>query len=102
MLGGIPHYAGLEWRLDAVAASRSLPTLEQSNISPIITMKLKLHFPPLSQVSDNHPSNDKMCTNVQELILQTDPVNLFHITDVLEKAMREGSSQQLRKLQRQL
>ena len=102
MLGGIPHYAGLEWRLDAVVASRGLPIIEESNVSPIITMKLKLLCPPVNPVSDNHPSNADMCTNLQELILQTDPVNLCHITEVLEKAVREASSQQLRKLQRQI
>ena len=98
----IPHYVGLEWRLDAIVGSRALPSLDEgSQVYPIITMKLKLHSPrqnnkPLSFVRDEERHQD------QVVLLQTDPVNLCHITDVLENALKEARSQQFRKLKRQV
>ena len=45
---------------------------------------------------------DSQCDNNRHLLLQTDPVNLCHMADVLESALKEARSQQFRKLQRQV
>ena len=98
----LPHYAGLEWRLDAIVSSRALPSNSIPQATPIISMKLKLR-----STSANHGSVDNMESEEEnsketQVLLQTDPVNLCHITDVLENALKEARSQQFRKLQRQL
>ena len=100
-VGHLPHYAGLEWRLDAIVGSRALPSYSQPQPSPIITMKLKLRQPfsnsSLKEDSESETKNKKE----HHVLLQTDPVNLCHMTDVLENALKEARSQQFRKLQRQ-
>ena len=97
----LPHYDGLEWRLDAIVGSRALPSYSQPQPSPIITMKLKLRQPfsnsSLKEDSESETKNKKE----HHVLLQTDPVNLCHMTDVLENALKEARSQQFRKLQRQ-
>lgn len=96
-----PHYAGLEWRLDAIVGSRALPSYSTPQASPVITMKLKLCLPfspsSLKEDSESETKNKKE----HHVLLQTDPVNLCHMTDVLENALKEARSQQFRKLQRQ-
>ena len=98
--GHIPHYAGLEWRLDAIVGSRALPSQSTPQASPIVTMKLKLRQPSSNymMVDSEIGENDN---RDQSILLQTDPVNLCHVTDVLENALKEPRSQQFRKLQRQ-
>ena len=98
----LPHYAGLEWRIDAIVGSRAIPLNEVPNVSPIITMKLKLQFPPRHNGTVKNNNEDVEDNREQNLILQTDPVNLCHMTDVLENALKEARSQQFRKLQRQI
>ena len=100
-VGHLPHYAGLEWRLDATVGSRALPSNKTSQAFPLITMNLKL------RQSSTKPSYSVNSESLQEherdhnILLQTDPVNLCHITDVLENALKEARSQKVRKLQRQ-
>lgn len=98
----LPHYAGLEWRIDAIVGSRAMPLNEVPNVSPIVTMKLKLRFPSINNVSDNNNDTDVEGEADHDVILQTDPANLCHITYVLENALKEARSQQLRKLQRRI
>ena len=100
-VGHLPHYAGLEWRLDAIVGSRALPNHSTPQASPVITMKLKLSqpFSPSSLKEDSE--SETINKNDHHVLLQTDPVNLCHMTDVLENALKEARSQQFRKLQRQ-
>ena len=98
-VGHLPHYSGLEWRLDAIVGSRALPSNNIPQAFPIITMKLKLRqssTKPSYNLDSEH--EDEKDHNV---LLQTDPVNLCHITEVLENALKESRSQKVRKLQRQ-
>lgn len=78
----VPHYRNLEWRFDVELASRSLH--RQTN--PVILMKL------------NTKSGDQTQTDV----LQTDPVNLFHLTSVLENAMQEMKTAHCRRIVRNI
>jgi hypothetical protein len=39
-------------------------------------------------------------TTTTTIVLQTDPTNLVHITQVLEEALRENGSQHSRRIQR--
>jgi len=97
----LPHYKGLEWRLDAIAGSRALPTNSIPQASPVITLKFDLHqtssTSPLNLDSESGKNDEKN----KNVLLQTDPVNLCHMVDVLENALKEARSQQFRKLQRQ-
>ena len=96
----LPRYAGLEWRLDAIVSSRALPSNKVPQATPIISMKLKLRPTSTNQAVDNTQS-EQGNSKESHVLLQTDPVNLCHITDVLEDALKEARSQQFRKLQRQ-
>ena len=98
----LPHYAGLEWRLDAIVGSRAVPLNELPNVSPIITLKLKLRYPASKRELVDNTKKDGENNKDEDILLQTDPVNLCHITDVLENALKEARSQQFRKLQRQI
>lgn len=79
-----PHYHDLEWRFEVVVSSRAL--LEQ--VTPLITMDLQLK----TEGEDN----------VKHVLLQTDPTNLVHLTEELEKALNESRSRHSRKIQRVL
>ncbi|XP_069684371.1 COMM domain-containing protein 2 [Periplaneta americana] len=81
-----PHYRDLEWRFEVQVASRSL----QHQVTPLITMNLTLDTK--TALTGN--------TNTQHVILQTDPTNLAHITQVLEEALHESRSQHSRRIQR--
>lgn len=76
----LPHCKGLEWRLDAVVASRA----DLDKLEPLVTINVQLSTP-----SSTH-------------VVQTDPVNLAHITDQLENALKMAKGSHLRKVQRHL
>ncbi|KAK3602124.1 hypothetical protein CHS0354_003157 [Potamilus streckersoni] len=78
----LPHYHNLEWRLDVELASRTL----RHQTTP--TVLLKLHT----------KENSKMSTQV----LQTDPINLLHLTKVLEQALQEMKSPYCRRIVRNI
>ena len=98
----LPRYAGLEWRLDAIVSSRALPSNAVPQATPIISMKLKLRSSSTSRGLIDHTESEEENSKANHVLLQTDPVNLCHITEVLENALKEARSQQFRKLQRQL
>ena len=79
----LPQYHDMEWRFEVQIASRSL--LKQ--VAPLITLDLS--------VKDSNRSED-----IEHVLLQTDPVNLLHITQELEEALQEGRSQHIRRLSR--
>ncbi|XP_035734888.1 COMM domain-containing protein 2-like [Vespa mandarinia] len=76
----IPEYHDLEWRFEVQTASRTL--LKQ--VSPLITLDLTL----------------KNNENMEHILLQTDPVNLLHMAQELEEALKEGYSQHTRQVSR--
>ncbi|KAH3807969.1 COMM domain-containing protein 2-like [Dreissena polymorpha] len=78
----VPHYHNLEWRLDVQLASRAL----QRQITPIVTMKL--------QTKDGE--------DMMSHVLQTDPVNLVHLTKVLDEALQEIKSPYCRRIFRNI
>ena len=77
----LPHYSKLDWRLDCVIASRS----KMDQVTPLFTLKL-----------ETKSKTGKLDWH----ILQTDPVNLIHITEVLEKALAELKSKEVKKIQK--
>lgn len=76
----IPHYHNLEWRLDVQIASRSL----RRPLEPKFLLKLQL-------------KKEKAVDNV---ILEADPTNIIHLTEVLEKALQEARSHHCRRIMR--
>lgn len=78
----IPHYHELEWRFDVELASRSL----RHQTNPIIIMKL------------HTKEGEKNSAD----ILQTDPVNLIHLTTELENAMQEMKTAHCRRIVRNI
>ena len=78
----IPHYHDLEWRFDVELASRSL----QHQTNPVVIMRL------------HTKEGDKKSAN----ILQTDPVNLVHLTTELENAMQEMKTAHCRRIVRNI
>ena len=101
-LGHMPCYSGLEWRLDAIVGSRALPFNDTPQVYPVVTLDFKIRHP---QEQDNKIFTnlaDSQCDIDRHLLLQTDPVNLCHMADVLESALKEARSQRFRKLQRQV
>ena len=97
----LPHYIGLEWRLDAIVGSRALPTHSTPQASPVITLKFDLDQTSLTSPLNLDSKSGKSDEKNKNVLLQTDPVNLCHMVDVLENALKEARSQQFRKLQRQ-
>ncbi|CAH1183757.1 unnamed protein product [Phaedon cochleariae] len=83
-----PHYDNLKWRFEAQVASRAL--LHQA--IPLVTMELQLKT----------DRGDGTGSKKENILLQTDPNNLMHITNELEKALNESRSRQSRKIQRAL
>lgn len=79
----LPEYHDMEWRFEVQLASRSL--LKQ--VAPLITLDLSIKNPDKEE-------------SVEHVLLQTDPNNLLHITQVLEEALQEGRSQHIRRLSR--
>ncbi|XP_060568246.1 COMM domain-containing protein 2-like [Ruditapes philippinarum] len=78
----LPHYHNLEWRFDVELASRSL----RHQVTPTITMKL----------------HTQDCGKTSAQVLQTDPVNLLHLTKVLEEALQEMKSPYCRRIVRNI
>ena len=79
---GTPHYHDLEWRFDVELASRALH--HQTN--PVIIMRL------------HTKEGEKKSAD----ILQTDPVNLLHLTSELENAMQEMKTAHCRRIVRNI
>ena len=83
MAMAIPHYHDLEWRFDVELASRSL----RHQTNPIIVMRL-------------HTKEGEKKINAD--ILQTDPVNLIHLTNELENAIQEMKTAHCRRIVRNI
>jgi hypothetical protein len=75
------HYSKLDWRLDCVIASRC----KMDQVTPMFTLKLETKSK--AGKLDSH-------------FFQTDPVNLIHITNVLENALAELKSKEVKKIQK--
>lgn len=82
------HYHDLQWRFEVQLASRSL--LHQ--VTPLLTMDLTLK---------TH-NQESLVPELTHKLLQTDPTNLIHLTNELEKALVESRSRHSRKIQRAL
>ncbi|CAG5116756.1 unnamed protein product [Candidula unifasciata] len=78
----LPHYHNLEWRFDVQLASRSL----RHQVAPLVLLKL--------QTKDDEAK--------KTTLLQTDPVNLVHVTHVLEEALQEMKSGYFRRIARNI
>ncbi|XP_060075814.1 COMM domain-containing protein 2-like [Ylistrum balloti] len=78
----LPHYQNLEWRFDVQLASRSL----RRQTTPLVTFKL--------HIDDAGERETK--------VLQTDPVNLVHLTKVLDEALQEMKSPYCRRIARNI
>ncbi|XP_076454262.1 COMM domain-containing protein 2-like [Babylonia areolata] len=78
----LPHYHSLQWRFDVQLASRSL----RHQITPQILLKL--------QTKDGEETDTQL--------LQTDPVNLVHLTQVLDAALQEMKSPYCRRIARNI
>lgn len=79
----LSKYHDMEWRFEVQTASRSL--LKQ--VAPLITLDLSLKNPDTSD-------------EIKHVLLQTDPTNLFHITQELEEALQESRSLHIRRISR--
>ncbi|XP_025414176.1 uncharacterized protein LOC112686189 [Sipha flava] len=77
-----PHFKELEWRFETDMGSRSL----LSQTVPVVTLRLDLEKKNFSE----------------SLFLQTNPLNLVHIKDTLEAALKQNQSQWIRKIRRKL
>ncbi|BES95357.1 HCaRG protein [Nesidiocoris tenuis] len=75
----LPMYKDLEWRAQVQLGSRAFP----DQMTPKVLLNLKLEN-----------------TEKENLILQTDPGNLLHITKVLENALEEATSQHASRVHR--
>lgn len=78
----LPQYNNLEWRFDAQVASRAL----KSQTKPLILLKFDI----------------KEGKRVESKLLETDPVNLVHMTEVLEKALAEMKTVHVRRVTRNI
>eukprot|EP00794_Sanderia_malayensis_P012284 gene12284-13549_t len=79
---GLPSYNDLQWRFDVEVASRAL----HYQTKPVITLKLDLK-----------DGNDDI-----HRVIQTDPVNLVHMTEELEKALAEMKTSHCRRITRNI
>ena len=92
----LPHYKDLEWRFDVQLASRMLTY----QTTPQILLKLYTNNGSKTtskNVDDNTPENSNDVT-----ILQTDPVNLVHLTHVFEGALNEMKTAHCRRIARNI
>ncbi|RUS79716.1 hypothetical protein EGW08_012524 [Elysia chlorotica] len=78
----LPHYRDLEWRFDMQLSSRSL----RHQMAPSILLRL---------VTEDE--GERSTT-----IMETDPVNLVHMTRVLESALQEMKSGYCRRIARNI
>ncbi|XP_019854812.1 PREDICTED: COMM domain-containing protein 2-like [Amphimedon queenslandica] len=76
----LPHYTDLEWRLEAQLSSRSL----ERQVQPSILLRLHAEEEDVPSVHT----------------IETDPVNLIHLTNSLETALAEIKSQHCRRIMR--
>lgn len=83
----LPHYQDLEWRFEVQLASRAL----HHQVTPLITMNLTL---------ETKTALASGSTSRKNVVLQTDPTNLVHVTQVLEEALRGSQNQHSRQIQR--
>uniref|UniRef100_A0A1E1XS60 Putative rna polymerase ii large subunit n=1 Tax=Amblyomma sculptum TaxID=1581419 RepID=A0A1E1XS60_AMBSC len=74
------NFSSLEWRLEAEVASRCL----KSHVTPLVTLKFQL------KRGDGDETKD--------VVLQTDPLNLLHMTESLEEALQSAKSLHLRRI----
>uniref|UniRef100_A0A131XHR6 Putative rna polymerase ii large subunit n=1 Tax=Hyalomma excavatum TaxID=257692 RepID=A0A131XHR6_9ACAR len=74
-------FSHLQWRLEAEIASRCL----KSHVTPLVTFKFHLK-----------QGDDSSETKV--VVLQTDPLNLLHITESLEEALHSAKSLHMRRI----
>lgn len=79
----LPEYRDLEWRIDVQLASRAL----RRQVQPSVLLRL-------------HTSASGQGDSCQ--LLQTDPGNLLHLTEVLEDALQEARSQHSRRIMRNI
>lgn len=73
-------FSRLEWRLEAEVASRCL----KSHVTPLVTFKFQLKRTGGEET--------------KEVVLQTDPSNLLHITESLEEALHSAKSLHMRRV----
>ncbi|XP_064394217.1 COMM domain-containing protein 2-like [Halichondria panicea] len=78
----LPHYHNLEWRFEVQLASRSLQRQTQPKVL------LRIHT----------KEDDKLTTH----LIQADPANLVHLTQVLESALAEVKTQHCRRIMRNI
>ena len=79
---GVPQFHDLEWRFDVELASRSL----HNQTNPVTLMRL----------------HTKVGEVKSAVILQTDPVNLIHLTSELENALQEMKTAHCRRIVRNI
>ena len=79
----LPQYQNLEWRFDVQLASRML------NYQTTPQVLLKFHLNNGGSSNDVH-------------VLQTDPVNLLHMTQILEEALNEIKTAHCRRIARNI
>lgn len=73
-------FSHLQWRLEAEIATRCL----KSHVTPLVTFKFHLKQGDGSET--------------KEVVLQTDPLNLLHITESLEEALHSAKSLHMRRI----
>lgn len=102
------RFRDLEWRLEGRIASRCL--VHQS--VPFITIKIHLDLENVNENRTplhvwNQPAENKSCSGSQpnrkkQVIFQTDPNNLLHMINVLEKTLREARTYRVRNIVKNL
>ena len=117
---GLPHYHDMEWRVDIRTGSRSL--LRQVDPTIIMRIHTKDEGKELKELNIKfvifpvNSSNSAWCDTqsnrivffcffagvVDTHLLQTDPVNLVHLTKSLESALAELKSQHCRRIMRSI
>ncbi|KAK3873278.1 hypothetical protein Pcinc_021704 [Petrolisthes cinctipes] len=91
----VPHYNNLEWRFDILAGSRALHHIAE----PLITLQLFLDHSSGIQQQNKEDGSGGKC---EKILLQTDPNNLVHMTNVLEEALQEARTHHSRRVQQYL
>ncbi|XP_069188722.1 COMM domain-containing protein 2 [Procambarus clarkii] len=95
----ILQYHNLEWRFDILVGSRTLSHIAE----PLITLELSLDTNTLSGSQDEDGDGDQQSKQVcDKLLLQADPNNLVHMTNILEEALREAHTHHSRRIHRYL
>lgn len=100
------RFRDLDWRLEGRVASRSL----HNQSIPFITIKLHLECDGISEYKTPIvPTTDKKDENViacpqrqRKVVLQTDPNNLLHIINILERALNEARTHRVRNVVKNL